>query len=94
MSFPPAILDLRVAPAGRRSIHLWLPLFLLWPVALVLGVLALVLTILADVLLYLVGRRYHRYTFLLVRAFALLCETRGMVVRVNDSNASVDMTVQ
>ena len=94
MKLPPAIIDLRVASPDRRPVHVWLPLFLLWPVALVLGVLALVLTILADVLLYLVGRRYHRYTFLLVRAFGLLCETRGMVVRVNDSNASVDMTVQ
>jgi hypothetical protein len=94
MKLPPAILDLRVASPDRRPVHLWLPLFLLWPLALVLGVLALVLTILADIVLLLMGQRYHRYTVLLVRSFGALCDTRGMVVRVNDNKAAVDMTVQ
>ena len=94
MSFPPAILDLRVAPAGRRSIHLWLPLFLLWPLLLVMGVLSLVLTIIADVVLLLLDRPYHRYTVLLVRVFGLLGDVRGMVIRINDGRTAVDMTVQ
>jgi hypothetical protein len=94
MKLPPAILDLRVASPDRRPVHLWLPLFLLWPVFLVFGVLALVLTILADVVLLLLGQRYHRYTILLVRLFGTLCETRGMVIRVSDEKAAVDMTVQ
>ena len=94
MSFPPAILDLRVASPDKRPIHLWLPLFLLWPLLLVLGVLSLVLTILADVVLLLLGRRYHRYTVLLVRLFGMLADTRGMVLRFNDGRTAVDMTVQ
>ena len=94
MNVPPAILDLKIAPSDGRRIHLWLPLFLLWPLALVLGVLALVLTILADIVLFLLGARYHRYTGLVIRSFAALCETHGMVIRVKDDKASVDMTVQ
>jgi hypothetical protein len=94
MNVPPAILDLRVAPPDKRPIHIWLPIFLLWPVFLVLGVLSLVFTILADVALILLGKRYHHYTVLLVRLFGLLGDMRGMVIRVNDGKTAVDMTVQ
>lgn len=95
MNIPPAILDLRVAsPDRQRPIHLWLPLFLLWPTFLVLGVLSLVFTVLADVVLLLLGRRYHHYTILLARAFGVLCETRGVVFRFSDGKTAVDMTVQ
>ena len=94
MNAPPAILDLRVASPDRRPVHVWLPLFLLWPLLLVLGVLSLVFTILADVVLLLLGQRYHHYTILLVRLFGLLGDTRGMVIRVNDGKTAVDMTVQ
>ena len=94
MSTPPAILDLSIAPVDGRRIHLWLPLFLLWPVFLVLGVLSLVFTVLTDVVLILLGRRYHHYTVLLVRLFGMLGDTRGMVFRFNDGRTAVDMTVQ
>jgi len=94
MNAPPAILDLTVTPSDGRRIHLWLPIFLLWPLALALGVVALVLTILADFVLIVIGQRYHHYTILLARSFAALCEARGMVIRVNDKETSVDMTVQ
>jgi hypothetical protein len=95
MSVWPMILDLKIVATEReRPIHLWLPLFLLWPLVLALGVIALVLTILADIVLLLVGRPYHHYTFLLLRSLAALTETRGMVIRVKDDKAAVDMTVQ
>ena len=94
MNVPPMILDLKVASPERRPLHLWLPLFLLWPFALVLGVLALVFTIIADLVLLLLGPRYHHYTILVARSFAALTETRGMVVRFNDKKTAVDMTVQ
>ena len=94
MNLPPMVLDLRIASSQRRPVHLWLPLFLLWPLALVVGVLALLLTIVADVVLFLVGRRYHNYTVLLVRSFAALGETRGMVIRFSNEKTAVDMTVQ
>jgi hypothetical protein len=94
MNVPPMILDLRIAPPDRRPIHLWLPLFLLWPVALVFGVLSLVFTIIADIVLLLLGQQYHHYTVLVLRSFAALAETRGMVIRINSGSTNVDMTVQ
>jgi len=94
MTLPPMILDLTVASSHRRPVHLWLPLFLLWPLALALGVLALLLTIVADAVLFLLGRRYHHYTVLLVRSFAALGETRGTVIRFSNQKTAVDMTVQ
>jgi hypothetical protein len=94
MKLPPMILDLTVASSRRRPLHVWLPLFLLWPLALVLGVVALVFTIVADVVLFLLGRRYHHYTALLVHAFVTVGETRGMVIRFNNQKTTVDMTVQ
>jgi hypothetical protein len=94
MNLPPMILDLRVASSARRPVHLWLPLFLLWPLALVLGAVALVLAIVADGALLLLGRGFHRYTVLLVRSFEVLCETRGTVIRISNQKTAVDMTVQ
>lgn len=93
MNMPPAILDLRVCKPEGRPVHLWLPLFLLWPLALALGVLALVLTILADVVLYVIGQRYHHYTLLLVRSLGVVNATRGTVVHIKDGKTAVDMTV-
>jgi hypothetical protein len=93
MKVPPMILDLTVASSQRRPVRLWLPLFLLWPLALALGVLALALTIVADVVLFLLGRRYHHYTTLVVRSFETLGETRGTVIRFSNEKTAVDMTV-
>ena len=93
MNVPPMILDLTVASSSRRPVHLWLPLFLLWPLALALGVLALALTIVADAVLLLLGRRYYHYTLLLVRSFEVLGETRGMVIRINNEKETVNLTV-
>jgi hypothetical protein len=94
MNIPPAILDLRVAPTDRRPIHLWLPIFLLWPLFLALGVLSLVFTLIADVALLLLGQRYHHYTMLLVRSLGALCDLRGMALRFNDGKTAVAMTVK
>ena len=93
MSVPPLILDLKVANSARRPVRLWLPLFLLWPLALALGVLALAVAIVVDALVLLVGRRRH-YTLLLIRSFEALGETRGMVIRFSNEKTAVDMTVR
>jgi hypothetical protein len=93
VNVPPAILHLVVARPGGRSVRLWLPLFLLWPLALALGVLALPVTIVADVVLFLLGRRYCHYTILLARMFALVGQTRGMVIRINSEKETVNLAV-
>jgi hypothetical protein len=93
VNVPPAILHLVVARPGGRSVRLWLPLFLLWPLALALGVVALLITIIVDVVLFLLGRRYYRYTILLARMFALFDETRGMDIRINSEQETFNLTV-
>jgi hypothetical protein len=94
MNVPPAILDMRFTKPDGRPVHLWLPIFLLWPLFLALGIVALVLTILVDVVLLLLGQQYHHYTILVARSFAALTETRGMMIRVNDGKTVFDMTIQ
>jgi len=93
MKVPPLLLDLTVVSPRRRPLHLWLPLVLLWPLALVLGALALLIAVVTDGVLLALGRRYHHYTILLVRSFAVLCETRGTVIRFSNETTAVDMTV-
>jgi hypothetical protein len=93
MKVPPLLLDLTVVSPRRRPLHLWLPLVLLWPLALVLGALALLIAAVTDGVLLALGRRYHHYTVLLVRSFAVLCETRGTVIRFNSETTAVDVTV-
>lgn len=93
MKVPPLVLHLRVVSPRRRPVRLWLPLFLLWPFALVLGALALLIAIVTDGVLLALARRYHHYTVLLVRSLALLCETRGTVIRFSNETMAVDMTV-
>jgi len=94
MNLPPLVLDLRVVSSQRRPVRLWLPLFLLWPLALVLGLVALLFTIVADAALLVLGRRYHHYTVLLVRSFETVGQTRGTVIRFSNEKTAVDMTVQ
>jgi len=93
MSVPPYLLDLRVAAPAHRPFHLWLPLFLLWPLLLVIAVLTLVLTIIADIVLWTVGQRYHRYTFFLLGCFGLMAGLRGTAVRIHSADTLVDLTI-
>jgi hypothetical protein len=94
MSLPPAFIDVAWAGPGSKPHRLWLPLFLLWPLALALGLIALVFTALADVVLLIAGQRYHHYTILLARSFLALNETRGMVLRIHSDGTTVDLTVR
>jgi hypothetical protein len=92
MSVWPFVLDLTVEPVDAKRVHVWLPLFLLWPLLAALALVGLVLTLIADIVLVLVGRGHQGYTVLLWRVLALLGDTRGMRLRFNDKKATVDMT--
>ncbi len=94
MNWPPAFFELRVSEADKRPVHLWLPLFLLWPFVLVLVVLAMVLTILVDVALYVFGQEYHSYTQLVLGCLGLLTETRGLTVYVRNERTNFELTVR
>lgn len=93
MSLPPMLMFVSVNRPEQKPINVWLPLFLLWPLVAVLLAVPLVLIALVDVLLWVAGQKYHHYSVLVVRALALLGDTRGMVIRTTDGKASVDVTV-
>ncbi len=89
--FPPMLLYVRIAAPDRSRAGIWLPLFLVWLLFLPLVVLVLVLTIVADVVLFLLGQKYHYYTWLLLHAFGLLGATRGTVVHITSDTTNVDI---
>jgi hypothetical protein len=91
---PPYLFDLRVAEKGKRPVHVWLPLFLLWPLGIVLFALAFVVTAVLDVLLLAFGQRYHHYTLFLLGCLEMMSQTRGLIVHVRGvEEATVDLTV-
>lgn len=90
---PPWIIDVRVREEGSRGFHIWLPLFLLWPLLLLIVVPVLVGTLIADLVLLIGGARYHHYTLLVLRIFGVLAAARGTHVRANDSGNHVDVDI-
>lgn len=93
MNLPPAIGDLRVAKPDERPFHIWLPLFLLWPVLFVLAVVGLVVSVVADVVIWLFGGRFHQYTPLLLGLLDMVTESRGLNMHIRNEKADVDLVV-
>lgn len=82
MRRPPAILILRVPRKTRAPLALWLPLFLLWPLALVLAIIAIPIWLLVAAALWTCGRARGMFQVpwrLAVAIFSL----PGLCVRVN-----------
>lgn len=90
---PPLVIDVRVKEESSRGFHIWLPLFLLWPLAFVLLALVLVGTLTADLVLLLVGARYHHYTLLVLRSLGVLAAARGTRVRAHNDGNHVDVDI-
>ena len=94
MKLWPYVMDMTIDPPERnRPIHLWLPLFLRWPLMAIVALLAFAVTIPVDVVLFLVTRPYHHFTLFVYRCLELLAETRGLSVRVNADRSVIDMTL-
>jgi len=94
MKLWPWVMDLTIDPPEReRPLHLWLPLFLLWPLMAIVALLVFAITIPLDMVLFLVARPYHHFTMFVYRCLELLAETRGFSVRVNSDRNVIDMTL-
>jgi hypothetical protein len=93
MSVPPLLLDLRVAAPGRRRVHIWLPLVLLWPVVLAAGIVALVLAAWVDSVLMITTLRHPRYSRLLWGCFAVAAAARGLQLAIDREEATVHVTL-
>ncbi len=86
---PPFVVNVRVREPESRGFHIWLPLFLLWPLLLIIGGFVLAVSVLVDFGLLISGARYHHYTLLLLRCIQLLAEVRGTHAHIRSSDSSV-----
>lgn len=93
VTMPPMVMRLHVDSPDRSPVHLWLPLFVLWPLVALLMALPILLAALVDAVLWLTGQRYHHYSVLIVRALALFGEAKGTVMRFRDGDTTVDVTI-
>lgn len=93
MAAPPLAFRLRVASPGKRPVRLWLPVVVLWPLLALVLALPLLLALLVDLVLWLAGRRYHHYSLLIVRTLGLVTAARGTVIRINDGDSVIDLSI-
>ena len=80
MIFPPSILRVRIVESGRRKLSLLLPLFMLWPLAVVLWLLALPILLLAAAVRWRLARPLLIGP---VRMFVIFCRLRGLRLEVS-----------
>jgi hypothetical protein len=93
MNAPPAVVDVRVAEEGGRRLHLWLPVFVLWPLLLVVAGLAVLVAAVVDAVLFALARP-HRFTTFVRGCFVAVGEMRGAQVSVDSRNRTVGVTVR
>jgi len=93
MSAPPLVLDLRVVRADGRPFHLWLPLFLLWPLALLLAGLALAVAALMDAAAVATGGRSRHAAALVLGVCGALTAARGTELDIDNEKTTVHLTV-
>jgi hypothetical protein len=83
MNFPPWLMHLGVG--GRRCFSIWLPLFLLWPVAAALAIVLAPLVLLAALILWpLVWGKLLLLSGPML--FGVLCALRGLELELNQGS--------
>jgi len=88
MKCPPLLLRLGI---GRRRFPVWLPLFLLWPVAAAVIIVLAPLVLLAALILLPLG--WGKSVLLSgLMFFGVLCALRGLEVNVNLGNRLVQIS--
>ena len=83
MNFPPWLMRLNIS--GRRRCSLWLPLFLLWPLAAALAIVLSPLFLLLLLILWFFGWG-RLLLFSVWWFFGVLCALRGLEVDINRGN--------
>ena len=84
MTWPPAVLGIRVVENGRRKLRLWLPLFMLWPVMPLLAALAPLLLLVASLVKWR-GGVSSKVLFAAPQVIAVFWHLRGLEVCVTDT---------
>jgi len=88
MIFPASILRVRIVENGRKKLALWVPLLLLWPLALALAPLLVL-----AALVYMLRQRRSGWASDAIRCLPLLCRVafslRGLKVEVRQDNKQI-----
>lgn len=90
---PPLVIDVRVRKEGVRTIRIWFPFVVLWPLLAIIFGFALLVTALVDLALLISGARYHHYTLLLLAALRVLGETRGTHINTTDDDNHIHVNI-
>ncbi len=91
MKRPPVLMHIRIQ-AERRAIGLWLPLFLLLPLALVVFIILSPLILVATIVLWPSG--WGKRALLTLRASVdIFCSMRGLCINVHSGRQSVSVSV-
>jgi len=78
----PNIVSLRIWTGNRFKLRLWLPVFLLWPFAVLLVLVIAPFLVLAEVFMALRGTPMHFFG-MLAGVFSLLSALRGTIVNID-----------
>jgi hypothetical protein len=93
MTYPPLTLRIRIVEAGRKKFGLWIPLFLIWPFALIFGIILFPLILLISLLTWPSGKG-KKLLFGLPLLFYLICHMRGLRVDVRSATDNVFVNFQ
>jgi hypothetical protein len=90
----PSVMNLKIHSGDRFKLRLWLPLFIVWPFALVLLFLLLPFLVIAEIVLRIANARIYLFA-ILGCVFSLLSALRGLTVKVDNArhNSLVDVTI-
>ncbi|HUI92873.1 MAG TPA: hypothetical protein VLX68_11555 [Chitinivibrionales bacterium] len=90
----PSVMNLKIHSGERFNLRIWLPLFIVWPFALVLLFLLLPFLVVAEIVLRLANARIYLFS-ILGCVFSLVSAMRGLTVKVNNArqNSIVDVTI-
>jgi hypothetical protein len=87
-------MHIRIVDKKNHRITLWLPLFLMWPIAAMAGVLFLPLLLLAELILRACSTNIRLFP-MLAGLLMILCSLPGLRVKVRSTNKKsiVDITI-
>ncbi|MBM4032589.1 MAG: hypothetical protein FJ291_12495 [Planctomycetes bacterium] len=88
MTWPPSLLRIRIVKGGRKRVGLWLPLLLVWPLAVVLWLVLLPLLLVAAILWWPSGRG-KRLLLAGPAIFRVFCALRKLSVDVESPDSTV-----
>jgi hypothetical protein len=90
----PSVMNLKIHSGERFKLRLWLPLFIVWPFAIVLLGLLFPFLVLAEIVLRIANARIYLFA-ILGCVFSLISAMQGLTVKVNNAqhNSLVDVTI-